>query len=65
MPWEVAWQVRYMASRATQDIDVVMDLHADQIKDLYQALAPQFYLDEGACPGRLFASIAAWKALRP
>jgi len=54
-----------MASRATQDIDVVMDLHADQIKDLYQALAPQFYLDEGACPGRLFASIAAWKALRP
>jgi hypothetical protein len=30
-----------------QDIDVVIDLHTDQIKDFYQALALQFYLDEG------------------
>jgi hypothetical protein len=35
-------------ARATQDIDVVIDLHADQIKEFYQALAAQFYLDEGA-----------------
>jgi len=38
-------------ARATQDIDVVIDLHADQIKDLYQALAPQFYDDESAMLG--------------
>jgi len=35
-------------ARATQDIDVVIDLHADQIQDFYKALAPQFYVDEGA-----------------
>lgn len=35
-------------ARATQDIDVVIELHADQIQHLYKALAPQFYLDEGA-----------------
>jgi hypothetical protein len=35
-------------ARATQDIDVVIDLHADQIKDFHKALAPQFYVDEGA-----------------
>ena len=38
-------------ARATQHIDVVIDLHADQIKDFFQALAPQFYLDEGAILG--------------
>lgn len=38
-------------ARATQDIDVVIDLHADQIEDFYKALAPQFYLDEGAMLG--------------
>lgn len=35
-------------ARATQDIDVVIDLQNDQIADLYQALAPQFYIDDGA-----------------
>jgi hypothetical protein len=35
-------------ARATQDIDVVIDLHADQIEDFCNALAPQFYVDEGA-----------------
>ncbi len=35
-------------ARATQDIDVVIDLQADQIRVLYQALGPQFYLDEDA-----------------
>ena len=40
-------------ARATQDIDVVIDLHAGQVKDLYKALAPQFYLDESAMFGAL------------
>jgi hypothetical protein len=35
-------------ARATQDIDVVIDLRVDQIKKFCDALAPQFYLDEGA-----------------
>jgi hypothetical protein len=35
-------------ARATQDIDVVIDLRADQINDFYNALAPDFYVDEGA-----------------
>jgi hypothetical protein len=38
-------------ARATQDIDVVIDLHAHQIKDFYKALAPHFYVDEGAILG--------------
>jgi len=35
-------------ARATQDIDVVIDLRADQIKDFSRALALDFYLDERA-----------------
>jgi len=35
-------------ARATQDIDVVIDLHDDRIRDVYNALAPSFYIDEGA-----------------
>jgi len=35
-------------ARATQDIDVVIDLHAGQIKEFCDALAPYFYVDEGA-----------------
>jgi hypothetical protein len=38
-------------ARATQDIDIVIDLHAGQIEEFYKALAPQFYLDEGAMLG--------------
>ena len=38
-------------ARATQDIDVVIDLRADQINDLYKALVLQFYVDEGAMLG--------------
>ncbi len=29
-------------ARATQDIDVVIDLHADQVRDLHSVLAPLF-----------------------
>jgi hypothetical protein len=36
---------------ATQDIDVVIDLHAHQIRDLYNALIPWFYIDEDAIVG--------------
>jgi hypothetical protein len=39
----------YGVARATQDIDVVIDLHADQIKDFYQALAPSFILTRVPC----------------
>jgi len=35
-------------ARATQDVDIVIDLHAGQIKELCDALAPCFYVDEGA-----------------
>jgi len=35
-------------ARATQDIDVVIDLRADQIEELHKALVPQFYVDEDA-----------------
>ena len=45
-------------ARATQDIDVVIDLRANQIQDIYQALAPQFYVDEGA----IFGAIARGKS---
>ena len=38
-------------ARATQDIDVVIDLHADQVEEFCQALALQFYLDENAILG--------------
>jgi hypothetical protein len=40
-------------ARATQDIDIVVDLRADQIADLCKALAPQFYLDEGSMLGAI------------
>ncbi len=35
-------------ARATQGIDVVIDLHAGRIKELFNALAPCFYIDEFA-----------------
>jgi hypothetical protein len=35
-------------ARSTQDIDVVIDLRADQIDVFYQALASKFYVDDGA-----------------
>jgi len=35
-------------ARSTQDIDIVIDLHAHRIKGLYEALVSQFYIDEGA-----------------
>jgi len=35
-------------ARATQDIDVVIDLGANQIRDFCHALSAEFYVDEGA-----------------
>jgi hypothetical protein len=35
-------------ARATQDIDVVIDLQAKQVKDFCNAISAEFYVDEGA-----------------
>jgi hypothetical protein len=35
-------------ARATQDIDIVVDLRADQVAGLFNALAPAFYLGQDA-----------------
>jgi hypothetical protein len=37
-----------MGSRATQNIDVVIDLRAHQMKGFCDALTPYFYVDEDA-----------------
>ena len=35
-------------ARATQDIDLVVELPANRVNDLYQAVSPHFYVDEEA-----------------
>jgi hypothetical protein len=33
-------------ARATQDIDLIVDLSANRVEDLYRAISPHFYADE-------------------
>ncbi len=35
-------------ARATQDLDLVVELSADRVPSLYEAVSPFFYADEGA-----------------